>query len=336
MRPILAVLGGLLVLAVLVSLSVGQFVIPPSVWLHPGDPRYIVLTELRLPRTLLAVMVGGALSLSGAVLQGYSRNALADPGVLGVSSMASAGAVIVLYFGLSAASPWLLPVGAAAGAATGAGLLMLLAGLSESATTFILAGVILSTLGGAVTALALSLAPGPWAQAEILNWLMGSLTDRSREEAVLAAPFIAVGCGLMFSLAPALDALSLGETGARGLGVSLPSTRALLVLSVALATGASVAVSGVIGFVGLITPHLLRPFVGARPGALLGPSLLGGALMLVCADTLVRLLPTPQELKLGVAMAALGAPFFLAVLVRGGVLAKGSQAKGSQAGGPKG
>ena len=304
-------------LAVMSSLA-GQMAIPPQAWWEVVDPRHIILVELRLPRILLAVLVGGAMGMSGAALQGYARNALADPGVLGISSMAAAGAVIALYFGLTAVTPWALPLAAAGGAALGAGLLMALAGWSESATTFILAGVILNTLGGAATALALSLAPGPWAQAEIVNWLMGALTDRSLEEVRLSAPFILAGCGLMVLTGPALDALTLGETGAAALGISMRRTRLLLVAAVALSAGASVAVSGVIGFVGLITPHLLRPWVGGRPSALLVPAFLGGAILLLAADTLVRLIPTASELKLGVAMAVLGAPFFLMILVRGG------------------
>ncbi len=311
-------LAGLALLA-FGSLWAGPVATPLAVLAHPDDPRFIILTQLRLPRVLLAVLVGGAMGLSGAALQGYSRNALADPGVLGVSSMASAGAVIALYFGLTAVTPWALPVSAALGAAVGGVLLMTLAGWSESATTFILAGVLLNTLGGAATALALSLAPGPWAQAEIINWLMGSLTDRSLDEVGLAAPFILAGCGLIFLTGRALDALTLGEAAAAGLGVSLRGLRVLLVAAVALSAGASVAVSGVIGFVGLIVPHLLRPHVGARPSALLRPSLIGGAILLLAADTAVRLAPTPAELKLGVAMAVIGAPFFLLVLVWGGV-----------------
>ena len=315
-----------LALVAVASVWAGPVATPLSVLAHPGDPRFIILTQLRLPRVLLAMLVGGAMGLSGAALQGYSRNALADPGVLGVSSMASAGAVIALYFGLTTqATPWALPISAALGAALGGGLLMALAGWSESATTFILAGVLLNTLGGAATALALSLAPGPWAQAEIVNWLMGSLADRSLDEVRLAAPFILAGCGLMLLTGRALDALTLGDAAAAGLGVSLPRLRSLLILAVALSAGASVAVSGVIGFVGLIIPHLLRPHVGARPSALLIPSLIGGALLLLVADTAVRLAPTPAELKLGVAMAVVGAPFFLRVLVRGGVQGRWSR-----------
>ena len=318
MRRPLVILALVLAAATIIALSLGRFAIPPQVWTTPGDPRYIVLWEIRLPRVLLGLLVGGAMGVCGAALQGYSRNALADPGVLGVSSLASTGAVVALYFGLTQATPWALPAGAALGAALGAGLLMALAGWSESAATFILAGVVLNTLGGAATALALTLAPGPWAQAEIMNWLMGSLTDRSFADVTLAAPFILAGCAVIVLAGPAIDALTLGESGARSLGVSMTRTRLLLVLGVALASGASVAVSGVIGFVGLVTPHLLRPFVGGRPSSLLVPSFLGGALLLVCADALVRVLPTAQELKLGVAMAVLGAPFFLIILLNRG------------------
>ena len=313
----LTLLAGLCALS-LVSLSVGQSILPLSAWFDGSDPRHIVFAELRAPRVLLAILIGGALGLSGAVLQGYSRNALADPGVLGVSSMASAGAVIAIFFGLSAHWIWALPVAAALGAGVGAALLTGIAALSESATTFLLAGVVLNTLGGAVTALALTLAPGPWAQGEIVNWLMGALTDSSFDEVRLAAPFILAGGAVMLSLGGALDALTLGETSARGLGVSLSRTRMLLTIGAALATGASVAVSGVIGFVGLIAPHLLRRAVGGKPSALLWPSALAGALILLAADTVVRLVPTGSELKLGVAMSAVGAPFFIWALVRRG------------------
>jgi iron complex transport system permease protein len=181
--------------------------------------------------------------------------------------------------------------------------------------TFVLAGVILQSLAGAGVALALSLAPNPWASGEIVNWLMGSLQDRSFQEVAWAAPFVGVGTVLILLTAPALDALTLGEAGARGLGADLGRTRLLLALGVGLATGGCVAVTGEIGFVGLITPHLMRPLVGARPGRLLIPSALAGAALVLAADILVRLTPAAQEVKLGVAMTAIGAPFFLALLI---------------------
>jgi iron complex transport system permease protein len=309
----LAALVGLLAVA---SLSAGRIAVPLSAWLSAGsDPRWAIVFSLRLPRTLLCVLVGGALGGSGAALQGYVRNPLADPGTLGVSQMAAFAAVMTLYLGAAAAWPWVLPVGAILGAILGVVMLLALSGTASSSTTFILAGIILNVIGAAGVALALSLAPSPWAVNEIINWLMGSLADRSLDDVMLAAPFIVVGLGLLLLSGQALDALTLGEAGARGLGIDLDRTRVLIAAGVGLAAGASVAAAGVIGFVGLVTPHLMRPLVGARPRALLGPCILAGAAMVLAADILVRLVPSQGELRLGVAMAALGGPFFLALLM---------------------
>lgn len=312
---LLAALVTLLLALGFVSLATGRVWIPLDAWFLHGDPRAAVVAGLRAPRTVLGVMVGASLGLSGAALQGYTRNPLADPGLLGVSATAALGAVLTLYFGWAAAIPWLLPTAAAAGAVAGVGLLLLLAGATGGVITFVLAGVILSTLAGAGTALALSLAPSPWAAGEIVDWLLGSLQDRSFQEVEWAAPFVVVGGALLLRTGPALDALTLGEDGARTLGVDLGRTRLLLALGVGLATGACTAVTGQIGFVGLVVPHLLRPFVGSRPGRLLLPSALGGAALVLAADILVRLTPAAQEVKLGVALTALGAPFFLALLI---------------------
>lgn len=310
-------LVGLLVLLFGLSLMAGPVWVPFSAWSPGGsDPRWAIILELRLPRALLAVLVGAALGLSGAALQGYTRNPLADPGVLGVSSMAALGAVLALYYGATVLSPWMQPASAMAGALIGVGILLALSGGGSSLVGFVLAGTVLNIIAGAGVSLALSLAPNPWAVAEIVNWLMGSLADRSFEEVRLALPFIALGCGLLLATGPALDALTLGETGARSLGISLNRTRALLAGGVGLAAGAAVAVTGVIGFVGLVTPHLIRPLVGARPGALLIASALGGACLVLAADSLVRLIPAAVEVRLGVAMAVIGAPFFLVVLLR--------------------
>jgi iron complex transport system permease protein len=298
------------------SLCVGRVWTPLSALTDFGrDPRWVIVFQLRLPRTVLGLLVGAALGASGAALQGYTRNPLADAGVLGVSSTAALGAVLVLYFGLSAASPWLLPAAAMAGAAVGFLLLLGLAGAGSSVTTFVLAGIVIQTMATAATTLALNLAPTPWAVDEIINWLMGALTDRSFEEVKLAAPFIVAGLVLLLGARRALDALTLGELGARALGVSLPAARLRIAAGVALSVGASVAVTGVIGFVGLITPHLLRPWFGARPGALVLPSAVAGAALVLAADILVRLTPAAAEIRLGAAMAAIGGPFFLALLI---------------------
>jgi iron complex transport system permease protein len=314
------VIGGLLVAMLLLSvlsLCAGRVWTPFSAWTHWGaDPRWVVIFELRLPRTLLALLVGAALGASGAALQGYTRNPLADPSVLGISPTAAVGAVIVLYYGLSAASPWMLPLGAMIGAGVGLAALMALAGSSSTVVTFVLAGIVIQTMATAGTTLALNLAPTPWAVDEIVSWLMGAVADRSFDEVKLATPFIIAGLALLLTTRRALDALTLGELGAQALGVDLASVRLRLAAGVTLAVGASVAVTGVIGFVGLIVPHLLRPWFGGRPGALIAPSAIGGAVLLLAADILVRLTPAAVEIRLGSAMAAIGGPFFLVLLIR--------------------
>ncbi len=312
---LLLALLGLVVLLAGASLMAGKVWTPPAAVFDRTDPRWTIITELRAPRAELAMLVGAALGLSGAAMQGYTRNPLADPGALGVSAMAAFGAVLTLYFGAGAQAPWVLESAAMAGAFAAVLLLLALAGVGSGVVTFVLAGVILQTIAGAGVALALSLAPNPWAVNEIVYWLMGSLADRSVDEVRFAAPPIVAGVLLLLTLGRALDALTLGETSARSLGVDLSAARLVLALGVTLAAGASVAVTGVIGFVGLIVPHLLRPLVGARPGALLLPSALGGAALVLAADVLVRLAPGANEVKLGVAMAALGGPFFLALLL---------------------
>lgn len=311
---VITALAGLVAMLCALSLIAGRVWTPLSAFTDQADPRWLIIFELRTPRTLLAVLVGAALGTSGAAMQGYTRNPLADPGVLGVSAMAALGAVATLYFGAAAANPWVLPGAAIAGALAGVLTLMALAGASSSTVTFILAGAILNTVASSGVALALNLAPSPWAVGQIVDWLMGSLADRSFDEIRIAAPLILAGCGLLLTTGRALDALTLGETGARSLGVDMRLTRWLLGAGVGLAAGASVAVTGVVGFVGLVTPHLLRPLVGAQPGRLLVPSALGGAALVLAADIAVRLTPSAAEVKLGVAMAALGGPFFLGLL----------------------
>jgi iron complex transport system permease protein len=317
--PPIVVVGGLIALVVLLSglsMIAGRVWTPWSAWTSMGqDPRWAIIFQLRLPRTVLGVAVGAALGASGAALQGYTRNPLADPGILGVSSMASLGAVLTLYFGLTVATPWMLPAAAMAGAGLGVALLLLMAGARSSILTFVLAGVVLQNLAAAAVALALNLAPTPWAVNEIVDWMMGSLADRSVEEVRLALPFIIVGLGLMLTTRRALNALTLGDIGARSLGVNLTVARLMLTAGLALSVGASVAVTGVIGFVGLVVPHLVRPLVGARPGDLLIPSALGGAALVLAADIIVRMTPSAAEVKLGVAMAVLGGPFFLVLLI---------------------
>jgi iron complex transport system permease protein len=275
-----------------------------------------IVWQLRLPRALLALLVGAMLGGAGAALQGYLRNPLADPGVLGTSSTAALGAVLALYYGFAAVSQLTLPLFAIAGAIVGLVPLLLLAARSEGPLALILAGVAIATAAGAGISLALNFAPNPFAAVEIMTWLMGSMADRSFVHVWLALPCVAVGLGLILLQGRALDALTLGEEGATALGVDLKGTRLLLLIGTAIGVGGAVAVSGAIGFVGLVVPHLVRPFTDARPSSLLIPSMLGGAALLAAADALLRIVPTLEEPRLGVVTALLGVPIFLQQLIR--------------------
>jgi iron complex transport system permease protein len=282
-----------------------------------GDPIVrAILLELRLPRALLGLLVGAMLGAGGAALQGYLRNPLAEPGVLGISSMAALGAVIAIYFKLADAHPWLVPLFAILGAIAALAPLLGLSRRGESALTLILAGVALATLAGAGISLALNLAPNPFAAMEITTWLLGSLEDRSFKDVLIALPCILIGLALLLGQGRALDALALGEDGARSLGTDLGRVRLILLAGIAVGVGGAVAVSGAIGFIGLVVPHLVRPFTDRSPSAVLLPSALGGAILLSAADIAVRLIPTATPLKLGVLTAFLGVPIFVHHLLR--------------------
>lgn len=309
--PSLLVLVALLSIA---SIAVGRIVLDWNVWLSQDAIGRTILLELRLPRALLGVAIGAALGLAGAALQGYLRNPLADPGTLGISSMAAFGAVLSIFFGAADLHPWVLPSSGVAGAILGMAALFLLAGMTASALTLILSGVILSAVAVAGIALVLSLSPSPWAAGEIVRWLLGALADRSLDDLLISTPLIAVGAILILTSRRALDALTLGEIGARSLGIDLGRAQRLLAGGIGLVVGASVAVSGIIGFVGLVVPHLLRPLIGSKPSALLAPSAVGGAALVLAGDVVVRLLPGGSEVQLGVVMSLIGAPFFFALL----------------------
>jgi iron complex transport system permease protein len=277
----------------------------------------LIMREIRLPRALLGLLIGAGLGTSGAALQGYLRNPLAEPGLLGISGAAALGAALALYSGIAAMVPMALPAAALTGAALATLLVQGMAGAGGSSITLILAGVAVSSLSGALTSLVLNLSPNPFAASEIVYWLLGSLADRSVIHVFVAAPFILAGLALLLIVGRDLDALTLGEDAAASLGVTLGRTRTLVVLGSALAVGAGVAVAGAIGFVGLVVPHLLRPLVGAMPSRLLPASALGGAALLLAADIAVRLIAPERDLKLGVVTALVGAPFFLWLVWRG-------------------
>ncbi|HEX2654157.1 MAG TPA: iron ABC transporter permease [Xanthobacteraceae bacterium] len=276
----------------------------------------IVLMELRLPRAALGGLVGFSLGMSGAAMQGLMRNPLAEPGIIGVSGAAAFGAVTSFYFGLAGAASLALPFGGIAGAFLATLLLFALAGRGVGTMTLILAGVAINSFTGALTSLALNLSPNPYAVSEIVFWLMGSFADRSLPYVWLVLPLMLTGWGLLLASGPALDGLTLGEDTAKSLGFDLKRLRFQLVGGAALAVGSSVAVTGAIGFVGLVVPHLLRPLVGHRPGRLLLVSGFGGAILTLAADISVRLLPIRPELKLGVVTAIIGAPFLFRLIYR--------------------
>lgn len=299
--------------AMVLALAAGKTWISPVLWLSV-TPEGWIMADLRLPRAILGAAIGAVLGLSGAVLQGYLRNPLADPTVVGVSSSAALGGVFALLLGFSGLAMFGF---AMAGAAASVVLLVFLAGRGGGGPlAFILAGMVLATLSGALTALLISLAPNPFATSEIIAWLMGALTDRVMDDVARALPFMLGGSLLLLSTGRALDALTLGEDAARSLGIDPARLQGRVALGTGLAIGASVAVTGVVGFVGLIVPHFMRRFVGERPSALLLPSALGGAILTLVADSVVRLVPGPGEVRLGIAMAAIGAPFFLLLLSR--------------------
>ena len=304
----------LLISAFLLSLSAGKAWILPADW-FAGNANGWIMAELRLPRAILGASIGAVLGLSGAVLQGYLRNPLADPTVVGVSSSAAFGGVAAIFFGI-AAWPYAIFLCAMAGAAAAVLLLALMAGRGAGPLGFILGGMVLSTLAGSLTAFLISISSNPFATSEIISWLMGAITDRTMDDVWRALPFMLAGALLLFAAARPLNALTLGEDGARSIGADLVRLRWLVIAGVGLTVGASVAVSGVVGFVGLIVPHVMRSFYGERPSDILMPSAIGGAILTLAADSLVRLIPGPGEIRLGIVMAILGAPFFLVILLR--------------------
>jgi iron complex transport system permease protein len=262
----------------------------------------LVVWAIRLPRALAAFLVGAALGISGAALQGLLRNPLAEPGVLGVSASAALTATFALYFGLVALGDWVLPLAA---------IIAFAAIRTQSVVTLILIGVGLSSFAGAMMSLLMNFAPNPFTLSDMVNWMLGSVANRSFQEIKYTAPVMLGGMAILFFSRRGLSALTLGEEAASGIGLNLRNQRILTVLGAGLATGASVALAGAIGFVGIVAPHLIRPLVGHDPARSLIPSALFSGLIIVLADICIRIIPTTNELKLGVVAALIGAPAFV-------------------------
>ncbi len=323
-RSYYLMLAGLVLLALvlfILSLTVGTagigfFVSLKALFSWEDSLIGLVIHDIRLPRAILGLLVGATLGLSGAVLQGFLRNPLAEPGLIGVSASASLGAVLAIYTGFSAAFALGLPLAGLAGAFLAVLAVRAMAGASGSTLTLILAGVAVSSFAAAMTSLTLNLSPNPFTALEIMFWMMGSLSDRSMTHVWLAAPFIMAGWLSLFSLGRALDALTLGRDAAASMGIDLKGAQRRVVFGVAASVGAATAVSGAIGFVGLVVPHMLRPFTGSVPSRLLPASAIGGACMILAADVLVRFIAPGRDVKLGVLTAIVGAPFFLWLVYR--------------------
>lgn len=305
------------ILLILIAIAFPLSLLAGRVWLDFGvtPNAAIILAELRLPRSVLALIIGAGLGAAGSAMQGYLRNPLADPGLFGIAPMAALGAVASFWFGYSA-SAWLLPLFALIGAGAGMALLALIAGRTGGIALFTLAGLMIASLAGTLTSLAISMAPNAFAMSEIVTWLMGALTDRSWREIWIAAPLTLAGIACLLMTGRGLDALTLGDAAARSLGMRPGFLQAWLIAGVGLTVGSGVAVAGIVGFVGLIVPHLVRPFTDRRPSQLILPSALAGALLVLAADSVVRILPLVTELRLGIALSLIGAPFFLLLLLR--------------------
>jgi iron complex transport system permease protein len=310
----------LVVALAVVSLAVGAASLPlAAVWhgLIGGDGiAGLIVREIRLPRTILALLIGGTFGLAGAALQGLLRNPLAEPALFGAPQAAAAGASLMIAFGFAGVTSFAVPLAGIAGALISIGGLLAIAGHRTSLTVTLLAGLAFASFAGAATALILNLAPNPYIALEIAFWLLGSLEDRSSEHVVLILPFLLLSWVLLSLCASPFRALTLGEDGAASLGVDITRTRLLTVVGVALGVGASVAVTGAIGFVGLVAPHLVRRAVGSDPARIMLPAALAGAALLTGSDIVVRLVPAATEIKLGVVTALIGVPFFLSMILR--------------------
>lgn len=313
----LALIGAILLALLLGSVPLPFARVLGALGLQGSAGDTLVVWQIRLPRALAAATVGAALGMSGAALQGLLRNPLAEPGILGVSATAALFATFVLFFGLAGAGPLILPLAAIAGALAATLVVAIAALRTRSAVTLILVGVGLSSFSAALMALLMNLAPNPFTLADMINWTLGTVANRSFADLAYAAPFLVVGFGTLLATRRGLAALALGEEAAEGVGLDLRRQRLAVILGAGLATGAAVSLAGAIGFVGIVAPHLVRPFVGYDPARLLVPSALLGALVLVLADIGVRLLPTDSELRLGVVAALIGAPIFVWIAARG-------------------
>ncbi|UZE47799.1 FecCD family ABC transporter permease [Rhodopseudomonas sp. P2A-2r] len=316
-----AALAVLVALLALGSLGTGPVRMSPLTVVNAllgggSDVQQVIVREIRLPRAILGLAIGAILGLSGAALQGLLRNPLASPSLFGAPQSAAFGAVLMIALGWADVRSWALPVAGISMAFASVFVLLSIAGRNAGLLLLILAGLAISSLAGAATALVMNLSSNPFAALEIAFWLLGSLEDRSFRHVELALPFIAAGAVILMGQRSAFRALSLGEETAQSLGVDVGRLRLLVITGVALGVGGAVAVTGTIGFIGLVAPHLMRPLIGHDPARLLVPSALTGAALLLAADIAVRIIPSNTDIKVGVLTSIIGVPFFLYLIVR--------------------
>jgi len=315
----LLLLAGLLILALALSVAFGETALSGAQYAQglgdPSSPAGTILFAIRAPRAAAAALTGGALGLAGAVMQGLLRNPLAEPGVLGVSAWSGFAAALAIALGVGAA-PGVTELAALAGALAAGAIIALLAARFREPETLILFGVALAALGGALTALAFNLSPSPITYAEMMTWLMGSVANRDWPDLGAALIPMVPGAALCAYAALGLRMLTLGEETAALSGLPMARLRIAAVAGAALLTGASVAMAGVIGFVGLAAPHLVRGSVNDDPARTLVPSAFAGAILLTLADLLARVIPSEEELRLGVVTALFGAPLFALIAWR--------------------
>ncbi len=323
-------LGGLVLLTSLISLSLGPVDIPVEhvaaivlsfVGLdvaEVGRTEQLVIEQIRLPRILVGAFVGMALAVAGATMQGLFRNPMADPGIIGVSAGGALGAVISIATGLTGLFFLALPSFAFVGAVAATFLVYGIAAVGGhfSMATLLLAGVAVNAFLGAVISAIIILLPDNEALREILFWLAGGLDSRAWEHVHISAPLIVGATVVILLRARDLNLLMLGDDEAQALGVRVGVTRVVLLAAAALATGAAVAVSGTIAFVGLVTPHILRLVLGPDHRVLIPLSAIAGAVFVVAADTFARTIIQPAEFRVGVLTAFVGAPFFVLLLIR--------------------
>jgi iron complex transport system permease protein len=311
----------LVVVLALISLGIGPVRLSPLAVIEAlfgggSEVQQIIVREIRLPRTILGIAIGAILGLSGAALQGLLRNPLASPSLFGAPQSAAFGAVLVISLGVADVRSWALPVAAIAMAFASVFVLLGIAGRNAGLLILILAGLAISSLAGAMTALVMNLSSNPFVVLEIAFWLLGSLEDRSFRHVVLALPFILAGGAILISQRNAFRALTLGEETAQSLGVDVGKLRLFVIIGVALGVGGAVAVTGTIGFIGLVAPHLVRPLIGHDPARLMAPGALTGAALLLAADIAVRIIPSTSDIKVGVLTSIIGVPFFLYLIMR--------------------